>query len=113
MANPAWFIAEQVPQTESATVNENSVVVAWQLGNLYLLMAFMGVAILNTTSEVKVVKGYLFALWLGDIGHVGLSAYALGLEKLMKPLEWNALAGGNIAFTVSPSCSRGWYIHMR
>lgn len=81
--------------------------VAWQLGNLYLLMAFMGLAILHTTSEAKVVKSYLFALWLGDIGHVGFSTYALGLEKLMKPLEWNAVTSGNIGFTVSPSNYRG------
>lgn len=63
-------------------------------------MAFMGVAILNTTSEVKVVRGYLVALWLGDIGHIGFSSYALGLEKFLKPTEWNAMAQGNIAFTV-------------
>ncbi|KAL6857993.1 hypothetical protein ACO1O0_005439 [Amphichorda felina] len=98
--DPAWFISEQVPQTEPVRVNENSIVVAWQLGNLYLLMAFMGLAILHTTSEAKVVKGYLFALWLGDIGHVGFSTYALGLEKLMKPLEWNAVTSGNIGFTI-------------
>lgn len=81
-------------------VNENNVVVALQLGNLYLLMAFIGLGILNTTSEVKVVKAYLFALWLGDIGHVGISAYALGVDRLLKPQDWNAMTQGNVAFTV-------------
>lgn len=74
--------------------------VAWQLGNLYLLMAFMGLFILNTTSEAKVVRAYLLALWLGDIGHVGFSAYGLGIERLFNVAQWNALTGGNVAFTV-------------
>lgn len=73
---------------------------AWQLGNLYLLMAFMGIGILYTTSEAKVVRAYLTALWLGDIGHVGFSAYALGMERLQRPQDWNAMTRGNVAFTV-------------
>lgn len=75
--------------------------VAWQLGNLYLLMAMMGLAILNTTSEAKVVKAYLLVLWLGDIGHVGFTLYGLGLERLAQVSEWNAMTNGNVAFTVS------------
>lgn len=74
--------------------------VAWQLGNLYLLMAFMGLAILNTTSEARVVRAYLFVLWLGDIGHVGFSAYGLGIERLSNVSQWNALTHGNVTFTV-------------
>lgn len=74
--------------------------VACQLGNLYLLMAFMGLAILNTTSEAKVVRAYLFVLWLGDIGHVGFTVYGLGMDRIAEPLEWNAVTMGNITFTV-------------
>lgn len=99
--DPAWFIAEQIPQSEPIAVHANSQLVALQLGNLYLLMAFMGLAILNTTSENRVVRGYLVALWLGDIGHVAISCWGLGWDKLMSPNEWNAMAGGNIFFTVS------------
>ena len=106
ITDPAWFIAEQVPQTVPVPVNENSIVVALQLGNLYLLMAFVGVAILYSTSEAKVVRRYLFALWLGDIGHVGLSAHSLGSERLKSPWEWNAVTQGNVAFTVSPRTDR-------
>lgn len=99
--DPSWFIAEQIPQAKPPVVTENSVVVAWQLGNLYLLLAFLGLFILNTTSEAKVVRSYLWALWLGDIGHVLFSGYGLGLTRLMSPHEWNAMAWGNIAVTVS------------
>lgn len=101
--DPAWFVAEQVPQklVPAAAVTENSIVLAWQLGNLYLLMAFVGLFVLNSTSEVKVVRSYLWALWLGDIGHVAFSCYGLGKERMMNPSEWNGMAWGNIVFTVS------------
>lgn len=81
-------------------MSEGAIVVAWQLGNLYLLMAFIGLGILNTTSEVRVVKAYLFALWLGDIGHIGFSAYGLGLERMSDVGQWNAVTSGNVTFTV-------------
>ena len=80
---------------------EQGVVVAWQLGNLYLLMAFIGIAVYSSTTESKVVKNYLFALWLGDIGHVFFSCYGLGLQRSLSVADWNAMAWGNIAATVS------------
>ncbi|KAK2591628.1 hypothetical protein QQS21_010670 [Conoideocrella luteorostrata] len=106
--DPAWFVAEQVPQkaVPAATVTENSIVLAWQLGNVYLLMAFVGIFVLNSTSEVKVVRNYLWALWLGDIGHVAFTCYGLGKERMMNPWEWNSMAWGNVVFTV-------WLFSMR
>lgn len=99
--DPEWFIAEQVPQKLPQVFSESSVVVAWQLGNLYLLMAFIGLGVLNTTSEVKVVRSYLIALGLGDIGHVAFTCYGLGMARMMSPADWNAIAWGNIVATVS------------
>lgn len=99
--DPAWFVAEQIPSRDPVLVTEQSVVVAWQLGNLYLLMAFIGIAIYSSTTEVKVIKNYLFALWLGDVGHVGFSLYGLGSEMSLNLAGWNAMAWGNIAVTVS------------
>ncbi|KAG6004638.1 hypothetical protein E4U21_000862 [Claviceps maximensis] len=106
--DPAWFVSQQVPQkaVSTAVVSENSIVLAWQLGNLYLLMAFVGLFVLNSTSEIKVVRRYLWALWLGDIGHVAFSCYGLGKARMMNPWEWNPLAWGNIVFT-------GWLFSMR
>jgi hypothetical protein len=34
-------------------------VVAYQLGNIYLLLAMVGVAVLYTTTEAKVVHNYV------------------------------------------------------
>ncbi|RTE77521.1 hypothetical protein BHE90_007991 [Fusarium euwallaceae] len=98
--DPTWFIGEQVLQKDGIATSEGSIVVAWQLGNLYLLLAFIGIAALSTTSENKVVRAYLVALWLGDVGHIGFSCYGIGWGKLVRPVEWNAMAWGNIAMTL-------------
>ncbi|PFH56825.1 hypothetical protein XA68_15950 [Ophiocordyceps unilateralis] len=98
--DPMWFAAEQVPQMNPSLVSPNAIVLALQLGNLYLLMSLVGVAVLFTTSELSVVRRYLVALWLGDIGHVVFSCRALGLDLLVRPSAWNAMAWGNIAATV-------------
>lgn len=99
--DPAWFVAEQLPQKLIVPASEHSIVMAQQLGNMYLLMCFVGLAVLMTTSEIKVVRSYLFALWLGDIGHLAFTCLALGKEQVMQPLAWNALTWGNVGFTVS------------
>lgn len=111
VSHPAWFMAEQVPQQAPQTqaVSEASIVVARQLGNLYLLMAFVGLAALCTTSEVKVVRSYLVALWLGDIGHMAFCCHALGPKRIVNPSEWNAMAWGNIAMTAFLFAMRSAY----
>ncbi|KAF5022152.1 hypothetical protein F66182_5802 [Fusarium sp. NRRL 66182] len=101
--DPAWFIGEQAPRKDGIGIDnlasDHSIIVTWQLGNLYLLLAFIGIAILSTTTEIKVVRAYLIALLLGDVGHVGFSSYGLGWERITSPAKWNAMAWGNIAMT--------------
>lgn len=101
----AWFVSEQIPGhlASDAVVSDNSLTVARQLGNLYLLMALVGLGVLNTTSEVKVIKAYLVALAIGDVGHVAFSLYGLGADLSMHISRWNAMAYGNNAFTVRTS----------
>lgn len=99
--DPSWFIAAQVPHDKHVLVSGHDVVVTEQLGNLYLLLALIGIAILTTTSEVSVVRSYLAALAIGDVGHVAISCYGLGWEHTMSPSQWSAVGWGNIPFTVS------------
>lgn len=81
-------------------VTENSMVLAWQLGNMYLVLGFVAVALFTSTTEVKVIRRYLVALALGDVGHITSTCYALGMERLMKPAELNSMAYANIVMTV-------------
>lgn len=100
---PAWFMGEQLPgalRIEHATAH--SLVVTRQLGNCYLLAFLVAIAVLYSTSEIKVVRNYLVALWIADITHVLTTALALGYEGTVQVRGWNATTWGNIGATVSP-----------
>lgn len=84
-------------------------VLALQLCNLYGLLALIGLAILNTTTEAKVVHGYLVALLIADIGHIAICAWGFGLERTLDVANWNALAWGNIGVTASLCLARVLY----
>jgi hypothetical protein len=60
----------------------------------------VGIAVLYTTTEAKVVRNYVVALWLADIGHVVITGYVTPYEKLIDVANWNALTWGNIGATV-------------
>lgn len=60
----------------------------------------VGVAVLRSTTEARVVRNYVVALWLADIGHVAITCYVMPLEKLVDVANWNPMAWGNIAATV-------------
>jgi len=56
---------------------------------------------LYTTTEVKVVRNYVFALWLADISHVSITAWIMGYDQVVDVANWNPMAWGNIGATVS------------
>lgn len=64
-------------------------------------MAFVAVAVLYTTTEAKVVKNYVVALWIVDITHIGVTAYGLGIERTLDVANWNSMTWGNVGITVS------------
>lgn len=61
----------------------------------------IGLAVLYTTNEPKVVRNYIIALWLADFTHIGSTAYYMGYDAAVDVMSWNALTWGNIGFTVS------------
>jgi hypothetical protein len=81
-------------------VLETSRLTCPRLGNIYLLLAMVGIAVLYTTTEAKVVRNYVIALWLADIGHVVITGYVTPYEKLIDVANWNAMTWGNIGATV-------------
>jgi hypothetical protein len=83
---------------------------AWQLGNCYLLLGLIGVFILNTTTELKVVRAYLFALWLGDIGHLAITMYAMGSSAVLDIGGWSATTWGNVGATLFLFTIRSLYL---
>lgn len=65
------------------------------------MLTSMSVGILYATNEPKVVRNYVIALAIGDIGHVYVCYYVLGHEKFFDFARYNAMAYGNIVTTVS------------
>lgn len=64
----------------------------------------VGIAVLYTTTEPKVVRNYVIALWLADIGHVAVTCWVMEYETLVDIASWNALTWGNIGATVNIVC---------
>lgn len=117
-----WFIASQISSTTTTTTttmtmtavknataaaadNDNARLVALQLGNTYALLCLLGVAVLWTTAELRVVRAYLAAAWLADASHIGLTCWLLGRARALDVAAWNAMTWGNVGFTVSFSPS--------
>lgn len=109
IVQPEWFISQQTFHLTSSLAAENDKLavtlrprlVAQQLGNTYLVAATVAFAVLYTTSELKVVRNYLKALWICDIGHLVICFLGLGSERVLAVGDWNPMAWGNIGATVS------------
>lgn len=74
---------------------------ALQLGNTYGLVFLVALAVLYTTSEIKVVRNYLVACWLADISHVYVCYHVLGWDRFVDVAGWNSITWGNVGATVS------------
>lgn len=57
-------------------------------------------AVLYTTTEAKVVRNYVIALWIADIGHVAATYYVLGYDRFVDVGKYNPMAFGNVVVTV-------------
>jgi hypothetical protein len=110
LISPNYFVSSQLIRSHTSIADEASTLVAWQLGNCYLLLCLLGVFILNTTTDIKTVNAYIWALWLGDIGHVGITLYAMGWQELMAVGSWSATIWGNIGATLFLFVSRWLYL---
>ncbi|CZR58409.1 uncharacterized protein PAC_08301 [Phialocephala subalpina] len=108
--SPEWFVAEQIPGFATQPITAQTAMVAYQLGNIYLLLAMVGIAVLYTTTEPKVVRNYVIALWIADIGHVAVTCWVMDYEKLVNVAGWNPLTWGNIGVTLGLFSVRTAYL---
>ena len=61
----------------------------------------VAVGVLYSTTEPKVVRNYVIALWIADIGHVVTTGYVMGYEKFVDFANYNPTTWGNVGATVS------------
>jgi hypothetical protein len=81
------------------TLHPSSVALAYQLGNLYLLLFLVGVGVCHATTEPKVLRNYLVGLAIADVGHVYATYLAMGWDAFANVGAWNALTWGNVGVT--------------
>ncbi|PYH80742.1 hypothetical protein BO82DRAFT_312310 [Aspergillus uvarum CBS 121591] len=117
LLNLPAFITDQIPQAhpqgQSNPIQPQSISLAYQLGNLYGLLALLGLGILRTTTEPPVIRRYLLALLVADVGHISATGWGMGWARFCDVGGWNALTWGNVAVTAFLGVNRvlflvGW-----
>ncbi|OJD17534.1 hypothetical protein AJ78_02403 [Emergomyces pasteurianus Ep9510] len=94
------FVAGQTPNSLTpAELPLSTQAISYQLGNVFLLLMMAGVGVLYSTSEPKVVRNYLIALAVGDIGHIFVMYWLVEFDDLINVMQWNDMMWGNIGFT--------------
>ncbi|KAI9927931.1 hypothetical protein ASPWEDRAFT_173581 [Aspergillus wentii DTO 134E9] len=95
------FILNQAPNTiqPPAEIHNSSIALAYQLANVYGLLFLLGVGILHSTTEPAILRNYLIALAIADVGHVYATYLAMGTEAFLDVASWNAMTWGNVGIT--------------
>jgi hypothetical protein len=99
--SPDSFLAGQTPWLPAPAEHAASKTVTIQLGNLYLLLGMVGVSVLYTSTEPKVIRNYIICLAIADIGHLYVTYLGMGWERYMDVGNWNDVAIGNIGVTAA------------
>ncbi|KAL9010011.1 MAG: hypothetical protein Q9173_005015 [Seirophora scorigena] len=106
----SYFAAAQVPTITPTPFTSTTQVLALQLGNCYGLIALIAIGVLYATSEPKVVRNYLIACAIADVGHLWATYTVLGYGNFVDVKGWNSLAWGNIGFTLFLFMTRAGYL---
>ena len=109
------FVNSQLPSASSSSAWATSTwpttrVLALQLGNVYGLLAMTGVGILYQTTEPKVVRNFLIACAVADVGHLYVTYAVMGGKDFLDVGHWNAMGWGNIGVTAGLLVTRILYL---
>lgn len=70
----------------------------------------IGIGVLYSTTELKVVRNFLLACAIADIGHLYVTYAVMGWEDYVDLTNWNPLAWGNIGITAGLFVTRVLYL---
>ncbi|KAL2042944.1 hypothetical protein N7G274_004002 [Stereocaulon virgatum] len=106
------FVRSQLPSISATPVwpAATTRVLALQLGNLYGLLAMIGVGVLYTTTEPKVVRNFVLACAVADVGHIWATCAVMGQDDFLDVMNWNVMAWGNIGVTTGLLVVRIFYL---
>ncbi|PGH12152.1 hypothetical protein AJ79_04446 [Helicocarpus griseus UAMH5409] len=69
-----------------------------------------GVGVLYSTSELKVIRNYLIALAIADLGHIYATYLGIGFDGLVNVMQWNDLTWGNVGASAALFLNRIAYL---
>ena len=98
LQQPHQFYASQIPNAgtlASTPFPQQAQILVYQLGNVYLLLALLALVCCWTTSR-SVVRGYLAAVALADLGHIYAVYRVLGSETFWDVGQWNDMIWGSV-----------------
>ena len=105
------FVNQQIPSTPlNQPLTATNQILALQLGNVYGLIGMIGIGVLYSTSEAIVVRNYLLACAVADIGHLCFTYVGMGYDAFVDVQSWNSLAWGNIGITMFLFTGRVLYL---
>ena len=70
----------------------------------------IGIGVLYFTSEVRVVRNYILACAIADVGHLWATYAVMGQKDFLDFTNWNAIAWGNIGITLALLITRVLYL---
>lgn len=70
----------------------------------------IGVGVLYSTTEPKVVRNFLLACAIADIGHLYVTYIVMGQRDFFDVQGWNQMAWGNIGITAGLLAARLSYL---
>ena len=70
----------------------------------------IAIGVLYSTSEPKVVRNFLVACAIADVGHLWATYTVIGRANFVDVKAWNALAWGNIGITAFLLLTRLLYL---
>lgn len=112
MLDTKGFVNSQLPSTSIITISPSATnrILALQLGNVYGLLAMVGVGVLYSTTEAKVVRNFLLACAIADVGHLAVTYAVMGYTDFMDVQGWNPMGWGNIGITLGLFLVRVLYL---
>ena len=70
----------------------------------------IAVGVLYATSEPKVVRNFLIACAVADVGHVYACYHVMGLESFADVANWSGVVWGNVGITSGLFLARALYL---
>jgi drug/metabolite transporter (DMT)-like permease len=96
---PHLIALTQTPTPISHNLLPSEKIITYQFGNLLLLIAILSLSFITTANDAAVASTYLSALWWGDLGHIGVTAWCMG-ERLLNVGEWTLVNWASLVFPV-------------